>query len=249
MKDEVQYMSISVLAEQCKVAESTISRFCKSINLNSYSELKLMIAKSSTYNSATTSSYSSKTSLSSRAKRVLMEEIDTIKNTFSIVDENEIKNAVELLYTSDSVYCFGQGASGNVASDAWIRFSTISNKFSYISDSHLQCIATSLCTTKDSIIYFCYSGSTKEVLDILSISRKNGVKIILITNFSKSPAVKYADIVLLCNSRESPLDSGSICAKMSQLFLIDVLYNEYCIMSNNIVVKKELTAYALSKKI
>ena len=37
----------------------------------------------------------------------------------------------------------------------------------------------------------------------------------------------YCDALLLCGSDEGPLDGGSIGVKVSQLFLIDLLYQEY----------------------
>ena len=34
-------------------------------------------------------------------------------------------------------------------------------------------------------------------------------------------------MILLCGGEESPLDGGSMSAKMGQLYLIDLLYKEY----------------------
>ena len=53
----------------------------------------------------------------------------------------------------------------------------------------------------------------------------------MVTRYAKSPATKYADVVLICGSNESPLQSGSIVAKVSQLFVIDMVYQEYIRMA------------------
>ena len=44
-KTGVQYMSISELAEECGVAEATVSRFCRRLKLKGYNAFKLALAK------------------------------------------------------------------------------------------------------------------------------------------------------------------------------------------------------------
>ncbi len=44
-KTGVQYMSISELADECGVAEATISRFCRRLKLKGYGAFKLALAK------------------------------------------------------------------------------------------------------------------------------------------------------------------------------------------------------------
>ena len=52
-------------------------------------------------------------------------------------------------------------------------------------------------------------------------------KIICITRFAESPFAAYGDVVLLCGANEGPFQGGALSAKISQLFLVDVLYTEY----------------------
>lgn len=59
------------------------------------------------------------------------------------------------------------------------------------------------------------------------IAKESGAKLGCITRFTKSPLAAYCDAILLCGSDEGPLDGGSIGVKVSQLFLIDLLYQEY----------------------
>lgn len=54
-----------------------------------------------------------------------------------------------------------------------------------------------------------------------------GAKVIGITRFTRSPLSALCDLRLLCGANEGPLQGGSMSAKMSQLFLLDVLYVEY----------------------
>ena len=65
-------------------------------------------------------------------------------------------------------------------------------------------------------------------MEFLELAKARGIRTVLITRFPKSPMAKLADLVLLCGSNESPVQFGSIAAKVAQLMVIDVLYQEYC---------------------
>ena len=62
---------------------------------------------------------------------------------------------------------------------------------------------------------------------MLEVAKQRGIKTILVTRFPKSPAAKLADIVLYCGSNETPFQFGSIPAKVAQLVLMDILFQEY----------------------
>ena len=77
-----------------------------------------------------------------------------------------------------------------MAMEAWARFSTATSRFIHISDSHMQAMQIALATSKDVILFFSYSGSTKDMEDIMNIAKARGIPIILITHFPKSRAAE-----------------------------------------------------------
>ena len=254
-KTNVQYMSITSLAENSNVSEATITRFCKELGMSGYNDFKLSLAKA---NGALTMKISSEefetttddTDFKTICKKLFVVNVTALKETLHLLDESSALQAIQMLSTANRVYCFGQGGSNLMAKEAWARFSTATSKFIHIEDSHMQAVASSLCNSLDVILFFSYSGSTKDMKDILIPAKKAGAKIILITHFSKSPASEYADVILLCGSKESPLESGSVAAKMGQLFIIDYLFYVYC-QSNKAICESNLetTATVISSKL
>ena len=65
------------------------------------------------------------------------------------------------------------------------------------------------------------------MLDTLKSVRERGAKVILVTRFPNSPGAALADIVLQCGANENPLQSGSIPARIAQMYLVDVLFSEF----------------------
>ena len=137
-----------------------------------------------------------------------------------------------------------------MAMEAWARFSTATSRFVHIEDSHMQVMNISLATNKDVILFFSYSGSTKDMEDIMRIAKERQVSVILITHFPNSRATKYADVVLLCGYNESPLQSGSVAAKLGQLFIIECLYYVFCKRNPEVYAKaRSATADAIMPKL
>ena len=151
-----------------------------------------------------------------------------LHQTLDLIDPERIHRAADMLQKAGRVVCMGQGGSMLLAQDAAHLFSTVSGKFSAVADSHSQIITAVNMNSDDVILFFSYSGATKELIDTMRVAKDRGVKTLLVTRFLKSPGAQLADLVLPCGANESPLQLGSVPAKIAQLFLMDVLFSEFC---------------------
>jgi fructoselysine-6-P-deglycase FrlB-like protein len=102
---------------------------------------------------------------------------------------------VDCLCDAENVYCFGQGNSSIIAMDAWGRFATITSKFHWISDFHMQAVTAATLGANDVILYFSFSGAIRELSELGQLMQKTQAKLILVTRFPKSPGAKYADLL------------------------------------------------------
>lgn len=254
-KTSVQYMSITALADASGVSEASITRFCRSLGLEGYNDLKLSLAIAGmpgTEKNFHSGSGKKKTagSLDEAARFLVSRNVQALEETRALMDPKAIEKAVDLMKNASRVFCFGQGGSNVTAMEAWALFSTVSGKFIHVTDSHFQTMSAALCTPEDVILFFSYSGATRELQDILKIARDTGVKLILVTRFKKSPASRYADVLLQCGTNESPLQTGSVEARISQLFIIDYLFYFYCDKDAEEAEKaRESTAQATAMKL
>lgn len=252
---EAQFFSISTLAEKSSVSEASITRFCHGLGLSGYNDFKLALAKADRITdlgdpSASIQTISSEDTFESMVHKIHAMNIVSLNETLNLIDEKEVNRAVDILISARRVYCFGQGGSMVMAMEAWARFSTATSQFVHISDSHMQAIAAALADPEDAILFFSYSGSTRDMDDILRIARERKIPIILITHFPRSPAAEFADVILLCGYNESPLQSGSIAAKMGQLFLIECLFYGFCRKNPELYAStRAATAEAITRKL
>ena len=230
-RQECQYMSISEMAEVAEVAEATVSRFCRRLGYKGYSAFKLAVAGSGSAQRPMNPLYGeiqSEDSLGDMCQKIYAADVDAITQTLALINPAAVTAAADMLLAADRVLCMGLGGSMILAREAAHLFSTALPNFYPVDDSHFQAIRAALLTPGDAVMYFSYSGSTRDMVDLMKIARERGAKIILITRFPKSPGAALADVVLECGAKEGPLQMGSVAARMGQLFITDVLFNEVC---------------------
>lgn len=249
----VVYMSITDLADACDVGESSVFRFCKSLSYKGYQEFKIALAHSITVENEIpqlTDQILMDDNIEMVASKVLATNVSALNETYNLIDIQQISKAIDYLVNAERILFFGVGSSLITALEAKNKFMRITNKTECSMDSHLQMMSAALMSNQDVAVIISYSGSTKDSIEVARKAKERGAKIISITRFVKSPLTSYSDLTLLCGANEGPLQGGSLSAKISQLYLLDILYVEYFKRtSEQSIINKESTAAAVSEKL
>ena len=225
---QVQFMSITQLADECGTAEATVSRFCRSLKLKGFNAFKIELARLSAPGAGARNRFVSTDTLAGRVQELGRLSIDAVHQTLELMDLHQIERAVEMIEKASRVLCIGSGGSMLMASECAHLFSTVTGKFLAIPEAHMQVSAVATMDASGLIFLFSYSGATTGGLQILELAKQRGIRTILVTRFQKSPAAKLADVVLRCGSNEGPFQFGSVPAKVAQLVLVDAVFQEYC---------------------
>ena len=224
----VLYMSITDLADACRVGDTSVYRFCRTMKLQGYQEFKMKMSLSQAAAApAKPSPQAPYDNLGSMAEKIMELHMEAIKETYMLLDRDNFEKTLDMFEKAERVHFFGIGDSLLTAEEARNKFLRVTNKVSCITDPHMQSMAASLCGKEDLIVIISYSGATKDNIHVAKVAKESGARIACITHFKKSPLTAYCDSILLCGSNEGPLEGGSMQAKMSQLYLIDLLYQEY----------------------
>lgn len=223
-KENVIYMSITELANACEVGETSVYRFCRTLEFGGYQEFKMEL---SLYLASHETENDTEQKDIGFEKERMLRQIEAIEETYQLLDMKAVTRIVEMMEEANSIYFFGVGGSAQTAQDFWSKFLRITSKVRLIQDAHMQAMATSLLTEKDLVFLVSYSGATKDIVNIASIAKGVTAKVAGITRYQKSPLTKYTDEILLCGSKESPLQGGSLTVKTSQIYLLDLLYFAY----------------------
>ncbi|MFC9712535.1 MurR/RpiR family transcriptional regulator [Paenibacillus sp. NPDC056933] len=218
--DNLIYLSVTELADFAGTGETTVMRFCRKIGFKGYQDFKLMLAQGLPKRQNLPESGGEESDV---ADQLYASMVGVLQSTQGMLDREQLKQTVQCLDQARHVQFFGVGSSGITALDAKNRFLRIGRRVEANSDSHIQSMMAVTMGEGDVAFGISVSGSTLDTNDMLRKAKQNGAKVIAMTNYAKSPVASIADIVLLTAGKESPLEGGSVGAKISQLFIIDLL--------------------------
>jgi len=253
--------SISNLAEICGVGDATIFRFCKTLGLNGFQDFKYsigmyLIEANSEKDAAVKDQHNSLYSfisdtdnISQMAQKLLNSDIKALNETNKLLQPAQISKAVKMIIKAKKVRFFGVGASYLTAMAGYLMFSRITPKVGIGTDNHTQYATAALLSSGDLAIIVSYSGESGEILEIAKSLKQNGTKIICITRFLKSALTAYSDITLLNGVEKRLFDVYTVPLKISELFILDILHEEYFRRTKEDSTKnRDIVLKALAKK-
>lgn len=215
--NQILYLSISDLANQCDVGETTILRFCKRLGFSGYYEFKqqaiLQIQKSE-----------SNEKLMSHST---LKSIDTMmKETVQLLDDKKLEIAAKMIINSQTIYLFGSGFSGLTASAAQVRLTSLGYKAVVAKDKYLKILCANTMNENDLAIGFSISGENHSTIESMKLVKGNKAKIISLTNHEESSLAKLSDLILLTSGKEMGREGSTLVTEMSQFIVLEMLFEK-----------------------
>lgn len=223
--DETIHQTITELAENCHVAESTIFRLCKRMGFRGYQAFKIALASDIVQPIENIhEEINSDDSIGIIQRKLFQSHIDALNDTLTLMEEDKLQATIDAIVNADKVDFYGSGGSAIIALDAYHKIIRTGISCSYQQDSHLQVMSAALLTNKSVAIGISHSGSNKDVIDAIRIAKESGATTVGISGYLKSPLTKEVDIALYTSSRETKFRSESMASRIVQLALIDTIY-------------------------
>ena len=123
-------------------------------------------------------------------------EYECIKEMTKYFDEEAFSKAVELLKNAERIGTSGCGHSGIICQHFVHLLNCIEQPAKFISPAEAVHGGTGFLQKGDVMVFASRGGKTAELLPIMEICKKKGVKIITVTENLESPLARGADVVL-----------------------------------------------------
>ena len=137
-----------------------------------------------------------KTKSLEQAKAVYKIESECISEMEKYFDEEMFSIAVNLLKNAERIGTCGCGHSGIICQHFAHLLCCIEKPARFISPAEAVHGATGFLQKGDVMVFASRGGKTKELLPILDICKKKGIKVITVTENLESPLATGADVVL-----------------------------------------------------
>lgn len=227
---EVFIMPIDELARKAGVSKVAWVRFCKSIGFDGLKGMKKSLYHELSGTAAPAQEAADFTDIREASdmgqliQSVRRNSIRAIVDTEKLLSPSAVETAARAILAARSVRIFGVGASAIVGEDLYNKFLRIDRNVCFNRDLHIQLTYAANMTPEDVAVLISMSGSTREVLEVMTLAKQHGAQTVALTKFDKSPLARHADIVLYLSSPETLPRSGAMSSRIAQMMAVDVLF-------------------------
>ena len=222
------YMTVTEIANGCGVGEATVTRFCRKLGFRSFLEFKMTMAKE--LNGAIGDDILDEANLQDDsierlAKTFYDANVNFLENTLKGLNYKEIEEITDTIFNAKKVYFVGIGHSGIIAEDTYYKFMRIGIECNCFKEGHTAVMMSPLMKKDEVMFVISHSGNTTDINTAVEIAKKNGVKIISLTDNLMSKLARISDYIINYVSQETKVQTESITSKIPQMFIIDLIYN------------------------
>ncbi|MEO6983921.1 MAG: SIS domain-containing protein, partial [Paralcaligenes sp.] len=221
--DEVVKLAVGDMAQRAQVSQPTVIRYCRSMGYRGWPDFKLKLAASIMGGMPYAHSalrVGDPTSV--LAAKVFDNAITALLRARNDISADRIDAAIALLAAARRIEFFGLGNSGIVAVDAQHKFFRYDLAAVAYCDTHVQLKAASLLGPKDVLVAISHSGRSTDLLEAISLARKNKCPVIAITA-SNTPLAAQASVFLRADTPEDTDLYSPMLSRLVHLAMIDLL--------------------------
>ena len=228
---EVIREDVRTLAKKTFSSASTIVRMCKKLGYTGFADMKneliYEVALTESNKKQLNKNVGDTHNVSDTIEMILEKTQTSLTNTSKLQNEEDILQVLDLIENSENINLFGMGSSLLAARDMKQKFLRVGKVLNIDDDWHIQYLFAKNSDPTTLAIIFSYSGNTKEIIDCVKVLKQNSSKIVAITGFLNSYVAKNSDIILQVAPSENIPRPGAFSSRISQLHIIDILYNIY----------------------
>ena len=226
----VATMNISQLALASSTSVASVVRFSKAVGFKGYPEFRMALvselSRLAHTGIETSELYGGITVNDSAAdviRKIAQADARAIQSTAERLDVASFTATIDAWEKAKIVGVFGVASGAYVAMDLQLKLNRLGKNSVAWKDAHMALTSIALLGKGDVLVAISHSGTTVDVVDVMTEFKARGVKIILITNTLRSPSTAIADLVLYTSARETTFRSGATASRIAQLTVVDCL--------------------------
>ncbi len=203
---DVITLTVRELAEQAEASEGAVMRLCRSLQIDGYNTLKVLLTADIVRGETSAREYpelNPDVSFQDMMDAYMQSAQKTVRETLGGVEENTLQRVGDKLAQAHRVVAYGVAASQIVAEDLSQKLMRLGYPVQWWSDVHTATMSTALLDSQDVLFLVSFSGCTREVLDLATLALRQHTTIVAITQLRpRNPLAELADIVFYVTAME-----------------------------------------------
>lgn len=204
---EIPFLSVTKLAKQIGVSESTVVKFCMSCGFSGYGDFKRQLSNYVQYEMTIYATLETNSTALGEDANILDNVSLNEQNNIAKTLEHPINRAnfepfLELIQSASDVYILGFRSSAILAEYMALYLSQQKINASAVTPG-IGAYVDKLCqmTPKDLLIAINFSRYSTEVVKAIEVAVKRGIPCVLITDVPNNPIYPQVDLVFYCEMK------------------------------------------------
>ncbi|MFD1899828.1 MurR/RpiR family transcriptional regulator [Enterococcus termitis] len=227
--NKVINLSAQELAKKSGSSPAAIIRFCRSIEVSGFTDLKLLL--SANLGAVDTEMYTEVENGETTAaikEKLQHRLVHVLERTNEHLEAAAVDQAVLAVEAAEIIFVYGLGASSLVAQDIYQKFTRLGLSVFFTMDLHLFASALGTNRLKGLFIGVSNSGQNSETNALADLAIEKGLPVIALTADKESELGQKSEVTLLTpQGEEAPLRSAATVSLTAQLYVVDVLFFAY----------------------
>jgi len=217
--------SIDDVARRTGTSVASISRFCKTLGFDGFSQFKITLSRDLKYEPDTVLPiFKMGDDPNLMIRKVFSEAISNLQATEEAVDFDTIRQVARKMIQKKTVFFFGLGGSGKVGAIGEMLFSHIGYTARAIIDPYEMIVIAGHAGKNCTIVALSHSGCTRPVVEAVSVARERAVFTVGITNYRGSLLAENVDALLLTACPERKVHIAQSNSMVAQSTILRSLY-------------------------
>lgn len=212
----VLYLTITELARESHTSEASVTRLCRTLGCKGYNEFKMALALDIQQGQPARQA-------GDEIDNVVNESVQALQDTARLLDRALLEKAALALHQAQSVQIYGVAASAILGEYLHYKLLRLGKPAQLFSDMHRAAMNATTLSKETLVVAISSSGSTRDLLHVVKLARKRGVKVLALSNTPRSPLASLSDMQLVAAKPEGPLSAGALNAKVGVMLLVELL--------------------------
>lgn len=235
--DFVVNASISDLAERAGVSPPTVTRFCRRLGCQGYSDFKVQLAKMTYVGLRYLKPETPTATPAEVAEDIVTKAQNALFRLHSQLDLAALDKAAHLLRGAEFIQAFGaSGNSAMIVNELHNRLFRLGCRISASNDHNMNMMLSAAAEPGTVVFGSSFTGRDLGLVHCLDLARQRSIPSIVITQ-SNSPVARAADVVIAIDLPEGKNIFRPTSTRYAYLAAIDILANMVAYADRNRAIK------------
>lgn len=219
--EEVVNMTTAHLAARANVSEGSVINYANHLGVHGFSALKIRLARElESFSGFAFGSVLPKDTPSMALKKVSGNAVEAFQQTCRSLPDQDLRTVAEALMSAKRIDIYGAGNSALMAQDAYFQFMRIGLPAYAVTDYLTLSVSASHLEPDCVALAFSHTGQTVEIIDAMTVAKRQGAKTICVTSYPDSLLAGLCDTALITYSHEAEQHQEAAVSRMTQLLIL-----------------------------